>query len=134
MTALVGRLKIEEGFSQHPYNDTVGCPTIGYGRNLRDVGISQAEAEYLLRNEVQQAIAGLDRSIPWINGLTQNRQSVLVDMAFNLGVGGLLEFKTFLNCLRSGDNEGAASAMLNSKWAGQVHARATNLANLIRSG
>ena len=47
---LIEDLKRDEGFRSHPYRDTVGKLTIGYGRNLDDVGISEREAEQLLHH------------------------------------------------------------------------------------
>ena len=37
----------DEGTRLKPYTDTTGHLTIGFGRNLSQVGISLAEAEYL---------------------------------------------------------------------------------------
>jgi lysozyme len=55
-------------------------------------------------------------------------------MAFNLGIGGLLEFHTLLACLLKQDWHDAAAAMLNSKWAEQVGRRVEDLAAIITDG
>lgn len=54
-------LKLDEGLRLKPYRDTVGKLTIGIGRNLDDVGISEAEAEYLLSNDLDRTISDLDK-------------------------------------------------------------------------
>ena len=43
-----------------PYRDTVGKLTIGVGRNLDDVGITDAEARFLLENDIARTVADLE--------------------------------------------------------------------------
>ena len=62
------------------------------------------------------------------------RQRVLLNMCFNLGSGGLLEFRKSLAAMERGDFETAAREMKASKWATQVGDRADRLAALMRSG
>ena len=45
---LIAQLKIDEGFRGKPYRCTAGKLTIGFGRNLDDVGASVAESEMML--------------------------------------------------------------------------------------
>ena len=52
--ALISQLIIDEGIKLKPYTDSVGKLTIGVGRNLNDVGISEDEARFLLGNENAQ--------------------------------------------------------------------------------
>jgi lysozyme len=58
---------------------------------------------------------------------------VLVNMAFNMG-GGLLSFVNTLAAIQRGDYNAAANGMLASRWATQVGARATRLADMMRNG
>lgn len=62
-----------------------------------------------------------------------HRQRVLVNMAFNLGMTGLLGFKTTLLAMEQGRYEDAAR-MLRSRWAGQVGVRAERLSEMMRTG
>jgi hypothetical protein len=48
------------------------------------------------------------------------RRAVLVNMAFNMGINGLLGFKHTLELVRDHKYADAADSMLNSKWAHQV--------------
>lgn len=123
-----------EGLRLHPYRDTVGKLTIGYGRNLIDRGLTQAEAECLLRNDLRDVTAGLDRVLPWWRGLDVVRRAVLVDMAFNMGVGGLAKFTTTLEAVRGGRWTAAATGMMKSRWAKQVGARSVRLAEMMLTG
>lgn len=131
-------LKIEltrdEGLRLKPYRDTVGKLTIGIGRNLDDVGISQDEAMHLLDNDIARTTAALDKAIPWWRSLNDVRQRVVVNMAFNLGVAGLLGFKNTLAAMKAGRYADAAWGMLASKWATQVGERAKRLAAMMAKG
>ncbi len=123
----------DEGLRLKPYRDSVGKLTIGYGRNLDDVGISEIESDILLDHDIRRAIADLDRSLPWWRGLPPPWQRGLANMAFNLGLPRLRGFKKMLAALEAGDGERAATEALDSKWAGQVGERAHRIAALYRS-
>ncbi len=127
-------LRREEGLRLKPYRDTVGKLTIGVGRNLDDVGISEPEATVLLCNDIARAAAALDERLPWWRGLDPVRRTVLADMAFNLGVEGLLGFHTFLSDVRSARYGRASADMAASRWATQVGARARTLARMMETG
>jgi lysozyme len=62
------------------------------------------------------------------------RQAVLLNMAFNLGVGGLLGFKRALGAMRIEDYARAGTEMLDSTWARQVKGRAAELARQMMLG
>ncbi|MDD3524818.1 MAG: glycoside hydrolase family protein [Candidatus Cloacimonetes bacterium] len=124
-----------EGLRLKPYRCTAGKLSIGIGRNLDDCGISQTEAYVLLENDIQNCEKQILDEIPEIyNGLDEVRKSVLLNMCFNLGIGGLLEFNNTLAFIAAGDWERAANGMLASKWAKQVGRRAIELSELMRKG
>ena len=124
-----------EGLRLKPYRCTAGKLTIGIGRNLDDCGISQTEAYVLLENDIHICEKQLLEEIPEIyNALDEVRKSVLLNMCFNLGIGGLLEFNNTLAFIAAGDWERAANGMLASKWAKQVGRRAIELSELMRKG
>lgn len=131
---LIEQLKLHEGVRDRPYKDSVGKLTIGVGRNLTDKGLKPKEIEYLLMNDIMECIDDLNKYLPWWRQLNEVRQRVLMDMCFNLGIGGLLGFKNTLAFIQSGDYEQASQNMLLSKWAGQVGQRARRLSEMIRTG
>ena len=133
MIKAIDLIKKHEGVRLKVYKDTTGHDTIGYGRNLDFRGISMAEAEVMLQNDIAQTVRTLE-PYTWYQGLDATRQAVLVDMAFNLGVKGLLGFTTFLNFLLVRDFAAAADDMLATKWARQVGHRAIEDAEIIREG
>ena len=131
---LAEQLKKHEGLRLKPYTDTVGKLTLGIGRNLEDKGITEQEALFMLNNDVDYFYGQLNKKLTWFKSLDDARQNVLVNMAFNLGVSGLLSFKNSLSLIKAGHYTAAASAMLDSKWAKQVGYRAKELAEQMRTG
>src|SRR5262245_2874706 len=131
---LVEQLKRDEGLRLTPYKDSVGKLTIGYGRNLADKGINQSEAEFMLSNDIAEVATALVKAVPWVGDLDEARRGVLENMAFNLGVAGLLRFARTLAMIEAGDYDSAADAMLESKWANQVGERALRLSEQLRTG
>jgi lysozyme len=131
---ILEQLKRDEGLRLTPYRDTVGKLTIGIGRNLEDVGISKDEAEYLLANDLSKAKIELAQALPWVTNLDDARRGVLLNMAFNMGVKGLLKFKNTLALVKAGSYETAAQEMVKSLWAKQVGERADRLAMQMRTG
>ena len=131
---IIEQLKRDEGTRLRPYKDSVGKLTIGTGRNLDDVGISQAEADFLLKNDIDKATEQLTANLPWTSGLDDARHGALINMTFNLGIHGLMGFRNTLAMIQAGDYSGAASAMLSSEWEKQVGPRAHRLAKQIETG
>lgn len=109
----------------------VGHPTCGVGRALDVRGITKDEALYLLGNDVNSITAELRAGLPYFDGLTDDRQRVLVNMGFNLGVVGLLGFHDTLRYVQEGRYELASKAMKDSHWYGQVGVRAERLVEMM---
>lgn len=122
----------DEGLRLKPYRDSVGKLTIGIGRNLDDVGISGAEADYLLMNDIDAAMFSLGHNIEWWDRLPMPARRGLANMCFNLGWPRLSGFRKMLAALEAGDFEKAASEALDSRWARQVGERAERIATLYR--
>ena len=123
----------DEALRLKPYRDSVGKLTIGVGRNLDDVGISEDEARYLLRNDIAKVREQAER-FHWFPELNEARQIVVLSMIFNLGFDGFQGFRNTIKFIEAGDYHNAAENMLKSKWAEQVGARAGRLANAMRTG
>ena len=132
---LEDQLIAHEGMVLDIYKDSVGIWTIGVGRNLEHGGLrSEAEARYLLRSDIVAIRAELEKAIPWIGDLDEVRQRCLMDMAFNLGVAGLMKFEKTLRLIAQGNLSGASQEMLRSKWADQVGQRAITLSRMMATG
>ena len=126
---IIENLKVEEGFRARVYRCSAGHLTVGYGRNVdkSGLGISEDEAEYLLKNDVVRTINEVRQRWPWFDDLNKAEHEVLVELCFQLGAPRLSGFKRMLAALEAGDNA-AAAELLDSKFARQVPARAARLA------
>ncbi len=136
----VRRLKVYDDGTGRPLKPgmtLVGHPTIGTGRCLDTYGITEAEDDYLLDNNVDAVISGLTKALPWFAAFMAAedvRARVLCNMAFNLGVPGLGAFHVTLRCVSDGRWEEAALSMEASLWARQTGPRAARLAAAMRAG
>lgn len=130
---LMLQLERHEGKRLKPYRDTAGKLTIGVGRNLDDVGLSEDEVDALLINDIGRVEHDLFRLVPCYSSLPDPQQRVLANMAFNLGVTGLLKFQHMLAAVAARDFNTAAQEMLDSAWAKQVGTRAIELADQMRA-
>ena len=126
-------LKRHEGYRQKPYHCTAGKLTVGYGRNLDDVGLTVDEAEYLLKQDINRAVLSLQALKCWLT-LDSVRRAVLIDMHVNLGNAGLMKFKKFLAAVERQDYDAAADEMQASMWYRQVRIRAAELTQMMRTG
>ena len=137
MRAAKKLIKREEGLVLHAYKDHLGYWTIGYGRLIderRGGGISEDEADLLLGNDINARAEALDDAIPWWREMTSARQAVLLSMAFQMGISGLLKFRNTLRYMEAGDYERAAKGMRASLWARQTPGRAERSARAMELG
>lgn len=135
--SIYDQLRRDEGEVLHAYTDSLGYLTIGVGRLIderRGGGISAEESDYLLHNDVKRVTATLASKLPWLHRLDDVRRAVFINMAFQMGVAGLLKFHNTLACAERDDWAGTSKGMLNSKWAQQTPKRATRLAKQIVTG
>jgi lysozyme len=137
---LLNQLRRHEGLRLDPYKCSEGYLTIGYGRNIETNGISEAEAEFMLMNDLIACESEL-KDEGWYNQLDETRRAVVLNMAFNLGKPKLMQFKKFIGALSDDDYETASKEMVTgsdgvspSKWASQVGSRAYELADQMRTG
>jgi len=134
---LVAELERDEGRVLHAYQDSLGYWTLGIGRLIdqrRGGGISNEEADYLKRNDVAKVRRQLDENLPWWNDLDPVRKRALQNMAFQLGIGGLLGFKTSLRHIQNRNWASAAANMRASRWARQTPNRAERVIKMIETG
>lgn len=134
LAQLERELTLDEGKRSKAYKCTAGKTTVGVGRNLDDVGLSDDEISYLLRNDITRVCADLDRELPWWRQMSEARQRAMVNFVFNVGIGTALTFKNSLALLKEGKYKEAADAMLQSRWAKQVGQRAIRVTDMIRHG
>lgn len=118
-------IKKEEGFRAEPYYCTAGMPTIGYGRvvgkkddPLPDITTTEEFESEFLEKEVARLEYKLSGIYPnaW-SRCNEARQSVLVSMAYQLGLSGLAGFRRMWAAIGESNWHEAARQALDSKWA-----------------
>jgi len=127
------QLKRDEATRNKVYFDSIGIPTIGVGRNLRDVGLSDTEIDFLLDNDIKRVRSELS-SLDWYRDLDEVRRGAIENMCFNMGLATLLQFTNTIKYLMDKDWQNAHDNMLKSLWARQVGIRAERLAKQILVG
>lgn len=128
----VAREKVSEGFRANKYLDPKGIETIAYGFNIQ-AGISEYSAAALLVAQTQEradALAGFW----WAQGLDDARMSVIIEVAFNGGVAGLLHFPKCLAAIGSKDWVTAKAELLDSDAARELPERYKALAEILLTG
>lgn len=134
-------LQRDEGLNLHAYPDPIshGAPwTIGYGHT--GPGISKGvvwtldQANQALARDIAHAEAGLDAQLAWWRQLDDVRQDCLVNMTFNMGIGGVVKFNTFLGLLKAGKYLEAAADLAGTAWHRQIGQRAVRVERQIQTG
>jgi len=121
-----------EGKKAKLYYDSEGVATIGIGRNLEDVGLTEEEMLYLLNNDIKRVLYDCWHEFPWFADLNETRQNVVASMVFNLGLDGFKKFKRMIAAIEKEDWVEAACQMIDSHWAAQVKSRAVELAVMMK--
>lgn len=138
------RLAIEEGDRLVAYPDSKGILTVGRGHNcvVRPVaGVTKAgdritpeQDQQLFQADVQDACAQLDSRMPWWRGLDDDRQNVMLDLCFNMGIDTLASFHNTLKAIVEERWDDAATLLSKSLWDKQVGHRADFLEDAMRTG
>lgn len=135
-------LCIEEGYRADPYYCSEGYPTIGIGTRIGPKGAalvnyqmhwSRDVAYAHLREEVKAITDKID-GYPWFQQCNGPRRAVLISMAYQMGVSGLLGFQNTLQLIGAGNYAAAGRNMRMSKWYRQTPARAERHARVMESG
>jgi lysozyme len=134
---LKSQLLREEGAESCAYQDSLGYWTIGVGRLIdsrKGGGLSSDEIDFLLENDIKKITEQIHKFLPWVSKLNEPRQAVMLQMAFQMGIRGLLGFKRTLGSIEDGQFAEAADEMLQSEWAKQTPERANRLAQQMETG
>lgn len=132
MESLKDIIKRHEGFCARAYQCPAGRWTIGYGRNIEDLGITQKEAEYLLDNDIARVELEASMRFPWFSALDPKRRDAITCMIFQLGLNRFAQFKKMIAFISIGDFNQAADEATNSLWAKQTPQRAREISDMLR--
>lgn len=122
-------IKNEEGFKGVVYKCTEGFDTIGYGTKLP---LTKEEATLLLEYRLGKLKSELNSSLYALEAPAEV-WDILYNMAYQLGVPGLLKFGKFIKALQNRNYSQASIEMLDSKWASQTPNRAKRLADRMKT-
>ena len=120
----------DEGDVPYAYQDSLGYLTVGVGFLIdkRKGGrLPDDVRDFWLDYEISKTTTELEKRLPFFSKLSQVRKDTLINMAFNLGVNGLINFKKTIVLMAIGKHAEASREMLNSRWARQVGQRANRL-------
>lgn len=149
---LIASVRRHEGYRAEPYRDTLNNWTIATGHLIHNLELSALECrtvgdlldwlcdtarhEAWLDSDLRRAESDARRYLgdDAFNELSDVRQEVLVEMAFQLGGVGLSKFQKLRAAILAQRWIAAESEMLASRWAEQTPTRARTLAGLMAVG
>ena len=132
-------IKLHEGFVPRVYKDSLGKRTIGYGHLCVEPEqwddnkeYTKEELENVFSKDFNEALKNAEHLIGERN-INHVAKEVIIEMVFQLGIGGVGKFKNMWKALDNEDYGEASFQMLDSLWAKQTPARAGKLAGKMRS-
>lgn len=132
------RIKKHEGFRDTVYLDSLGKATIGYGHLLTEdddfeegIVYDKSLLENLFDKDFNRAAYNAEQLLEGID-VCDTAREVIIEMVFQLGIGGVSKFKKMFEALRNKDYNKAADEMLNSAWYRQTPSRCEELSNIMR--
>tara|TARA_R100000808_G_C2139033_1_gene147024 strand:+ start:441 stop:887 length:447 start_codon:yes stop_codon:yes gene_type:complete len=135
-------IKKEEGSKMKdgkhiPYRCSENKLTICYGLlidpDVPGAGITEAQAEMLLETTVNQFLVELHSKLPWYKEQPDPIKIALANMAYQLGVPKLLQFKKTLDHIENGRYAMAAAECKNSQWFHQTPNRCERVAEVFNN-
>lgn len=137
--AVKDRIKKHEGFRNTVYSDSLGKATIGYGHLLTEdddfeegIQYDKSLLEILFDKDFNRAAYNAEQLLEGID-ICDTAREIIVEMVFQLGIGGVSKFKKMFEALRKKDYNEAAEQMLDSQWRVQTPKRCEELSSLMRS-
>lgn len=140
---LLADLETCEGFRPYLYDDAngkplvkgstiIGNPTVGIGWCPSTLPIPHDKAQVILGWQADDVWGTLIHAASWIGGLSEPRQRALANMAFQLGVTGLLKFNVFIGLMQQGRYAEAADDLATTLWFKQSGNRGPRIQQLIK--
>lgn len=133
------QIKHHEGFRDTIYKDSLGFATIGYGHLVLpndpyEEGKTYSKEE--LSDQFDEDFSKAKNQALDLIGiipLVHKAQCIIIEMVFQLGVGGVSKFKKMWEALSKGDYTEASFQMMDSRWAKQTPSRAESLSKAMNS-
>lgn len=132
----------DEGKRYRLYDDKTGVEftgqavlgklTIGIGYNIQDRGIPESIVAALFDITFKEAVEICQGTFPKWREISDDRQTVLISLAFNLGAGRFAGFKDLIAAVNRQDWPAAAAELLDSKAARDLPKRYGRLHKILR--
>ena len=132
-----------EGYETKIYLDINGLHAMGVGHLIKlgdeefkkpvGTAVSEERIREAFKQDLVNAIRDVENVFPTVNTYPDDVQRVLINMMFNLGRPRFNKFEDMIKAVRHNDWNGAANAMVDSKWYGQVKQRGVELEELMRN-
>ncbi len=131
-------IKANEGCKLEVYTCPAGKPTFGYGTNLEAsnafirIGLDNIIEEItnctdkktlaldLLQREIINCKQALNSQKWFTDDLTEFQQAIILDLAYNIGVAGVLKFKKMIKAIEQRNYGIACTEMLDSRYHHQM--------------
>lgn len=131
--SLIDSIKKHEGFSPVVYKCTAGYDTIGYGKRIKYLKVTEEQSLEWLKEDLDHLHYVLADKYDWFLPAEEEVKDIVMEMAYQLGVTAFSKFKMTIALLKNKDYEGASLEMLDSKWArNDTPGRALELSNNLR--
>ena len=132
---LLKQLKEHEGLRLKLYQCPAGKISIGYGHNIQDNGLSKTACEFILFEDIEEAIRNLYAvfSKEFFDKLKDNQKIALIDMMFNLGLSKFLTFKRFITAVKNKNWDDASYEIIHSRAYEQNKRRYKKLSEQIKN-
>ena len=130
--SLIDSIKQHEGYVGIVYKDSLGIDTIGYGFAIKDLELDRDICDIILERKLKELETRVNLKFKWFMYMPQEIKDVVMEMCYQLGVGGVSKFKKTIAYLQNKQWEEASVEMLDSLWAKQTPNRAKELSNRVK--
>ena len=130
--SLIESVKKNEGYRSMVYKDSLGIDTIGYGFAIKDLELDEDICEEILVRKLKDLQYSIKKKFHWFEDMPPHIKDVVMEMCYQLGVGGFSKFKKTISYLENKQFKNASVEMLDSLWAKQTPNRAKALSNIVK--
>ena len=125
-------IKQHEGYRSKVYKDSLGIDTIGYGFAIKDLELDEDICDIILDRKIKELATRVNNTFSWYRYMPQEIKDVVMNMCYQLGVGGFSKFRKTISFLQNKQFHDASEEMLDSLWARQTPNRAKELSNRVK--
>ena len=115
--SLIDDIKKHEGFSPVVYKCTAGYDTIGYGKRIKYLKVTEEQSIEWLEEDLGHLHYVLADKYDWFLPAPEEVKDIVMNMNYQLGVSAFSKFKKTIQYIKVKDYKAASIEMLDSKWA-----------------